>query len=144
VERQGPKPRSDYRHFERLTTRWHDNDVYGHINNVVYYAFFDTAVNRYLIDHTGLEIGISPIRGLVVSTTCAYFESLAYPDEIEVGIAVTRLGTSSVIYDVGVFKAGAERTAAAGAFTHVYVDAATGRPTPIPPRVQEGLARIQR
>ena len=116
-----------------------DNDVFGHVNNVVYYAYFDTAVNGYLIDEGVLDIMASPVVGLVVETGCTYFESVAFPERLEAGLAVTQLGRSSVRYAVGIFRAGAESAAAQGHFVHVYVDRATQRPAEIPPNIRRAL-----
>jgi acyl-CoA thioester hydrolase len=115
-----------------LATRWSDNDAYGHLNNVVYYSLFDTAVNAILIEAGLLDPSTSPIVGLVVETNCRYFSSLTYPELAEVGVAVEHLGRTSVRYSLGVFKAGNPTAAAAGRFTHVYVDRQTNRPHPIP------------
>jgi acyl-CoA thioester hydrolase len=109
-----------------------DNDVYGHVNNVVYYAYFDTVVNGHLIDAGLLDIAESPAVGLVVETGCTYFESIAFPDALDAGLAVETLGRSSVRYRVAIFKAGAERAAAQGHFVHVYVERGTQRPVAIP------------
>ncbi|OYQ34131.1 thioesterase [Niveispirillum lacus] len=125
--------RAHYRHFRRLDTRWMDNDVYGHVNNVTYYSYFDTAVNGYLIDQGVLDIHKGATIGLVVETGCRYFAPVAFPDSLEIGIRVAHLGNSSVRYEVGVFKVGDELAAAAGHFTHVYVDRETRRPAPLPP-----------
>jgi acyl-CoA thioester hydrolase len=119
-----------------------DNDVYGHVNNVVYYAYFDTAVNGYLIDERVLDIAASAVVGLVVETGCTYFESVSFPDALEAGIAVSKLGRSSVRYAVGIFRSGAERAAAQGHFVHVYVERATQRPVAIPDEVRKALERI--
>src|SRR3712207_2790804 len=107
-ERPVPHSRAAYRLFRPITTRWMDNDVYGHVNNVVYYSFFDTAVNGWLIEEGHLAVAASPAIGLVVETGCTYFESIAFPDPLEAGIAVTKLGRSSVRYSIGVFKQGVE------------------------------------
>ena len=131
-DRQGPPPRAAFAQFVSMATRWSDNDAYGHLNNVVYYSLFDTAVNAILIEAGLLDPTTSPIVGLVVETSCRYFSSLTYPDLAEVGVAVEHLGRSSVRYHLGVFKAGAPLAAAAGRFTHVYVDRQTNRPFPIP------------
>ncbi len=131
-ERQGPPDRTAFARFVPLATRWSDNDAYGHLNNVVYYSLFDTAVNAILIEAGLLDPATSPIVGLVVETNCRYFSSLTYPDLAEVGVAVERLGRTSVRYSLGVFKAGGTSAAAAGRFTHVYVDRETKRPFPIP------------
>ncbi|RBP18241.1 (3S)-malyl-CoA thioesterase [Roseiarcus fermentans] len=131
-DRQGPPTRAAFARFVPLATRWSDNDAYGHLNNVVYYALFDTAVNAIMIEAGLLDPNASPIVGLVVETSCRYFSSLAYPDLAEVGVAVEHLGRTSVRYRLAVFKAGAAVAAAAGRFTHVYVDRQTNRPFPIP------------
>lgn len=124
--------RDAYRHWTRIPTRWHDNDVYGHVNNTVYYQWFDTAVNGWLIEAGLLDIeGGDPI-GLVVETGCRYARSLAFPQTIEIGLALARLGTTSVTYHLGVFGEGEDAAAAEGVFTHVYVDRASRRPTPLP------------
>ena len=124
--------RADYRYFQSITTRWSDNDVYGHVNNVVYYSWFDTAVNQFLISAGVLDIERSPTIGLVVETQCNYFEAVAFPDEVTAGIRVATLGKSSVRYEIGIFR-GMQRTAAAqGHFVHVYVDRASRRPCPLP------------
>jgi acyl-CoA thioester hydrolase len=131
-QRQAPPDRAAFARFVPIATRWSDNDAYGHLNNVVYYSLFDTAVNAILIEAGLLDPTTSPIVGLVVETSCRYFSSLTYPDLAEVGVAVEYLGRSSVRYRLGVFKAGAPDAAAAGRFTHVYVDRQTNRPFPIP------------
>lgn len=127
--------RSDYRHFQPITTRWHDNDIYGHVNNVTYYSFFDSAVNTYLIERGGLDIHDGAVVGFVVSSSCDYFASIAYPERIEVGLRVGKLGSSSVQYELAVFKVGEEQACAAGRFVHVFVERASNRPVAIP----EGL-----
>lgn len=135
--------RADYRHFQPITTRWHDNDLYGHVNNVVYYSYFDSAVNAYLIESGGLDIHNGEVVGFVVSSSCDYFASIAFPDQIEVGLRVGRLGNSSVQYELAIFKRGEDEASAAGRFVHVFVERATNRPTPIPGRLRaalEGLA----
>ena len=121
-----------------MTTRWRDNDPYGHLNNVVYYELFDAAVNTILIEAGLLDPATSPVIGLVVETSCRFFSSLAYPDPVEVGVRIERLGRTSVNYGLAVFKAGAPSAAAEGRFTHVYVERSSGRPTPIP----EGHRRL--
>jgi acyl-CoA thioester hydrolase len=131
-DRRGPPDRTAFARFVPLATRWSDNDAYGHLNNVVYYSLFDTAVNAILIEAGLLDPIASPIVGLVVETNCRYFSSLTYPDLAEVGVAVEHLGRTSVRYSLGVFKAGSPAAAAAGRFTHVYVDRQTNRPFPIP------------
>jgi acyl-CoA thioester hydrolase len=134
--------RAAFAAFRPIATRWIDNDVYGHVNNVVYYSWFDTAVNGWLIDNAVLDIGASTAVGLVVETGCTYFESVSFPEAVEAGVAVTRLGRSSVRYAVGIFKQGAELAAAQGHFVHVYVDRATQRSVEIPPAVRSALAAL--
>jgi acyl-CoA thioester hydrolase len=124
--------RADFRHFRRLDTRWMDNDVYGHVNNVTYYSYFDTAVNAYLIEKGVLDIHGGGTIGLVVETGCRYFASVAFPDTLEAGIKVAHLGNSSVRYEVGIFREGADSAAAAGHFIHVYVDRDSRRPVGLP------------
>ena len=129
--------------FVPVTTRWADNDAYGHINNVVYYSFFDTAVNSILIGAGTLDPATSAVIGLVVETRCTYFASLAFPEPVEVGVAVAHLGKSSVRYRLGVFKSGGATAAAQADYTHVYVDRATRKPVPLPRDVRallDGLA----
>jgi acyl-CoA thioester hydrolase len=131
--RAAPQPRTAYRHFSSISTRWMDNDAYGHINNVVYYSYFDTVVNRYLIEAGALDVERSPVIGLVVETHCNYFASLAFPQTVEAGLRVAHLGSSSVRYEIGLFGAGEPLAAACGHFVHVYVDRVTRRPAPLPP-----------
>lgn len=130
--RAPPGRRSDYRHFSSMPTRWMDNDVYGHVNNVVYYSFFDTAVNRYLIDAGALDFRAGEVIGLVVETQCRYHAPIAYPDLVAAGIRVGHRGTSSVRYEIGLFRGEADEAAAEGHFVHVYVERATSRPVPLP------------
>src|ERR1700688_4782110 len=127
-----PTTRADYPHFLSINTRWSDNDLYGHVNNVVYYSYFDTVVNEYLIRHGALDLEAGKTIGLVVETHCSYFASLAFPERIDAGVRVTRLGTTSVRYEVGIFSAGSEQPASQGHFVHVYVDRDTRRPAPLP------------
>ena len=131
--------RTDYRHFQSITTRWHDNDIYGHVNNVTYYSFFDSAVNTYLIERGGLDIHEGAIVGFVVSSSCDYFASIAYPDLIEVGVRVAKLGNSSVQYELAVFKAGESEACAAGRFVHVFVDRESNQPVSIPEGLRAAL-----
>lgn len=134
--------RADYRHFLPIQTRWMDNDLYGHVNNVVYYAYFDTLLNRYLIDEGGLDIHDGPIIGLAVETLCRFHKSFAYPETIDAGLRIGKLGTSSVRYEIGLFGGGEDTARAEGYFVHVFVDRATQRPVPIPDRMRQALARI--
>jgi acyl-CoA thioester hydrolase len=143
AERASRLTRADFRIFRAIATRWHDNDVYGHVNNVVYYGWFDTAVNAWLIENGFLDPTTSEIVGLVVETGCSYFESVAFPETVEAGIAVERLGTSSVTYRIGIFRQGSEQAAAQGRFTHVYVARASQKPVPIPAPLRAALTAIQ-
>jgi acyl-CoA thioester hydrolase len=143
AERASRLTRGDFRIFRAIPTRWHDNDVYGHVNNVVYYGWFDTAVNAWLIENGFLDPTTSEIVGLVVETGCSYFESVAFPETVEAGIAVERLGTSSVTYRIGIFRQGSEQAAAQGRFTHVYVARASQKPVPIPAPLRAALTAIQ-
>jgi acyl-CoA thioester hydrolase len=135
--------RADFRVFRAIPTRWHDNDVFGHVNNVVYYGWFDTAVNAWLIENGFLDLAGSEIVGLVVETACTYFESVAFPETVEAGIAVERLGNSSVTYRIGIFRQGGGQAAAQGRFTHVYVERASQKPVPIPAQLRVALTAIQ-
>lgn len=134
--------RTDYRHLQAVTTRWHDNDIYGHVNNVTYYSYFDSAVNSYLIEEGGLDIHDGEVVGFVVSSSCDYFASIAFPDRIEIGLRVGKLGKSSVQYELAVFKQGEELACAAGRFVHVFVDRQSNRPVPIPDQLRSALARL--
>ena len=136
------RDRNSYIQFYRQGTRWHDNDIYGHINNVIYYSYFDTAVNRYLVKNCGLVIGESRIVGYVVSSSCDYFDSCAYPEELEVGLRVNNIGTTSVEYGLGIFKLGENQALAAGRFTHVFVDRNKGKSSKIPEEVRAGLKKL--
>ncbi|MDD2918295.1 thioesterase family protein [Rhodoferax sp.] len=137
-----PEPRSAYKVFRTISTRWMDNDAYGHVNNVIYYSWFDTAVNAYLIEQGVLDIEHGGTIGLVIETQCNYFEPLAFPQNVDAGIRVARLGNSSVRYEVGLFAEGASLTAARGHFIHVYVDRATRRPTPLPQPLKTVLEKL--
>jgi acyl-CoA thioester hydrolase len=134
--------RADYRHFSEIATRWMDNDVYGHANNVVYYSFFDTAVNGYLIEAGALDIHAGTTIGLVVETQCRYFAPIAFPDRVTCGLRVARIGNSSVRYEIGIFRNEEDTAAAEGHFIHVYVDRATRRPAPLPEALRAALMRI--
>lgn len=138
-----PEPRSAYKAWRAITTRWMDNDVYGHANNVVYYSWFDTAVNAHLIERGVLDIHAGTTIGLVIETQCNYFAPLAFPQSVDAGIRVARLGTSSVRYEVGLFAAGEPMTAAKGHFVHVYVDRASRRPVPLPAPLRAALQELQ-
>lgn len=140
--RPEPRGRGAYRHATMITTRWADNDAYGHVNNTVYYAWFDTAVNEWLIAHGLLDlVGGDPI-GLVVETGCRYFAPLEYPGKVEIHLAVEHLGSSSVTYRLGVFAPGSDMPAAEGNFTHVYVDRTSRRPVALPDAWRAKLGTI--
>jgi acyl-CoA thioester hydrolase len=141
--RQGRLARADFCVFREIPTRWMDNDVFGHVNNVVYYAWFDTAVNAWLIENGLLSIENSEVVGLVVETRCTYFESVAFPEGVEVGLAVEKLGRSSVTYRIGIFRQSHGSAAAQGQFTHVYVDRKTQRPVEIPAAARDAMNAIQ-
>ncbi len=134
--------RTDFPHFLAIPTRWMDNDAYQHVNNVVYYSYFDTAVNRFLIDQGVLDIHADKVVGLVVDTGCSYFRSIAFPDTVHVGMRVAKLGNSSVRYELALFRNDEEQAAAAGHFVHVYVDRESNRSTAIPDPVRAVLASI--
>ena len=134
--------RPAYRHFLAIPTRWMDNDVYRHVNNVVYYSYFDTAVNHYLIEQDVLDIEHSPVIGLVVETACQYFAPIAFPDIVNVGLRVGKLGTSSVRYEIGIFRNDEDSASAQGHFVHVYVERASNRPTPLPGDLRAALGKI--
>ena len=129
-----PKSRGAFRYFASFETRWRDNDRYGHLNNAIYYELFDSAINQLLIDQGILDFESGDHVFLVASSGCHYFSELAYPDKLEVGLAITKLGNSSVIYDLGLFKKGADHTAATGFFVHVNVTRRGFRPAPISAR----------
>lgn len=139
---RGRPGRPDYRVFRPIMTRWADNDVYAHVNNVVYYSFFDTVVNGWLVEQGLLEIGRSPVIGLVVETGCRYFAPVAFPDRLEGALAVSRIGNSAVTYAIGIFREGEAEASAAGHFVHVYVDAGSRRPVPLPDPLREALSGI--
>ena len=137
-----PDHRSAYAHFQSITTRWMDNDVYGHVNNVVYYSYFDTVVNAYLIQAGVLDIEAGETIGLVIETQCNYFSSLSFPDTVVAGLRVAKLGNSSVRYEVGLFRNDEDIAAAQGHFVHVYVDRATRRPVPLPQPLRQALEAL--
>lgn len=137
-----PSPRTAYRHFRAITTRWMDNDVYGHVNNVVYYSYFDTVVNQYLLERNVLDIERSTVIGLVVETQCNYFSPITFPDAVHAGLRVAKLGASSVRYEVGLFRNDDPLASAQGHFVHVYVDRATRRPTALPEDLRRALTPL--
>ena len=132
MSRPPAETRSAFAHFHRIETRWKDNDVFGHVNNVVYYSYFDTAVNAFLIEHGVLDLQRSTIVGLVAETQCRYYSSIAFPDTVYVGLRLAHLGTSSIRYEVGLFRNDDLTASAQGYFVHVYVDRETNRPVPMP------------
>ena len=136
-QRPQPKLRAAFRHFTSCDTRWRDNDRYGHLNNAIYYELFDSAINQLLIDHGLLDFGAGDHVFLVASSGCHYFSEVAYPDKLEIGLAISRLGNSAVTYDLGLFKKGADHTAATGFFVHVHVTRDSYRPVPIPPQYRD-------
>ena len=131
--------RPGYRHFLLIPTRWMDNDSYGHVNNVTYYSYFDTVVNEHLIRFGGLDVGNDPVVGYVVETRCRYRKPLTFPETVDAGLRVARLGATSVTYEIGIFRQGDDEPAATGHFVHVWVDRATQRPAPIPRRIRAAL-----
>lgn len=135
--------RDDYVWFYELPTRWMDNDIYGHVNNVTYYSYFDTAANRYLIEAGGLDIHHDPVVGFVVSSNCRYRDPVAFPDILDVGMRVDRLGQSSVTYGLAIFKPDMNNASADGEFVHVFVDRASGCTAPIPAKLARALAVLR-
>jgi acyl-CoA thioester hydrolase len=134
--------RGDFPVLRSLPTRWSDDDTYGHVNNVVHYLMFDTAVNGWLIEASGVDIRRLPAIGLVVETSCRYFAELRFPETVTAGLALEKLGTSSVVYRLALFGEGRDEPAAAGRFVHVYVDRETRRPTPVPAEIRAALERL--
>ena len=134
--------RGDFRVLRSLPTRWSDDDTYGHVNNVVHYLMFDTAVNGWLIEASGVDIRTLPAIGLVVETSCRYFAELRFPETVTAGIALERLGTSSIVYRLALFGEGSDEPAAVGRFVHVYVDRETRRPVPAPPQICAALESL--
>lgn len=135
--------RADFPYSLKIPTRWMDNDLYGHVNNALYYAFFDTVINRFLILEAGLDIHEGEVIGLAVESQCQFLQSIAFPDVIDAGLRIAKIGTSSVRYEVGLFREGAEDCAAFGYFVHVFVNRETRRPTPIPQTMRESMEKIQ-
>jgi len=142
TDRPQPLPASAFAHFGDITTRWMDNDVYGHVNNVVYYSFFDTVVAEYLMAQGALDFIKGSTIGLVVETKCSYFSAVAFPDRVRAGLRVAHLGTSSVRYEIGIFRNDEQTAAAQGYFVHVYVDRASNRPAPLPDALKQALQRL--
>ncbi|MEX0958677.1 MAG: thioesterase family protein [Burkholderiales bacterium] len=142
MSKPSPEPRSAYRHFQTIPTRWMDNDVYGHVNNVIYYSYFDTVVNQYLIEQGVLDFEKSETIGLVVETQCNYFAPITFPDIVHAGLRVAKLGNSSVRYEIGLFRNDEDTAAALGHFIHVYVDRASRKSAQVPPDMRAALERI--
>ena len=142
MNRPAPEYRNAYRHFQSIPTRWMDNDVYGHVNNVVYYSYFDTVVNQYLIEQHVLNIEASKVIGLVVETQCQYFASITFPDVVHAGLRVAKLGNSSVRYEIGLFRNEEQTASAQGYFVHVYVERATRRAISLPADMRAALEKI--
>ena len=140
--RELPTRRDEFRVLRMITTRWMDNDHYGHVNNVVYYSYFDTAVNGYLIDASGVDIRELPAIGIVAETSCRFIRELSFPQSVYAGLALEKLGNSSVIYRIGLFGNEDAEPAALGRFVHVYVDSATRRPVPVPPQIRAALTAL--
>jgi acyl-CoA thioester hydrolase len=138
-----PLRRADFPHHLPIDTRWSDNDAYGHLNNVVFYSYFDTVVNQYLITRGVLNIDTSPVIGLVVETGCNYFASAAFPEKLEAGLRVGKMGNSSVRYEIALFREGVDEAIAQGHFVHVYVGRETRRPVRVPVNLREVLSKIQ-
>ena len=134
--------RSDYKCFYSISTRWTDNDIYGHINNITYYSYFDTAVNQYLIENASLNIQGSPIVGYVVHSNCNYLSGISFPGIIDVGIVVKNLGKTSVTYEIGIFKDGESKVSAYGEFIHVFVNRSEKKSVPIPDNILKSLKLI--
>lgn len=143
MARETLRPRTAYRWWQPIVTRWSDNDAYGHVNNAIYYHWFDTAVNNWLIAAGLLDVAHGDPIGLVVETQCRYARSVAYPEPVEIGVMLDRLGTSSVTYRLGTFVPDVAEAAAEALFTHVYVDRATRRPVPLPGAWRERLETLR-
>jgi acyl-CoA thioester hydrolase len=141
-EKTVPDKRAAYRHFQAIPTRWADNDVYGHVNNVVYYSYFDTVVNQYLMQQGVLDFEAGAVIGLVVETRCQYFAPITFPDLVHAGLRVAKLGTSSVRYEIGIFRNDEAAAAAQGHFVHVYVDRANRRPAALPAALRAALEKL--
>ena len=142
TEKQKPTLRSDYKDFSHIETRWNDNDSYGHVNNIVYYSYFDTAVNRHLIQEGVLDLSNSEVIGLVIESKCTYFSPITFPDTVAVGLKVIHLGNSSVRYQIGLFCNESESASAVGEFVHVYVERSTNKPVSIPDNTRKVLQAL--
>ncbi len=138
----GAEPRAAYPHFLAIATRWQDTDAYGHVNNVVYYSFFDTVINRYLIEAGGLDFRRDPVVGYTAESQCRYLAALDHPGVIDAGLRVAHIGTRSVRYEIALYRQGENQPAASGHFVHVFVDRATNKPAPIPPGIRAALEKL--
>jgi acyl-CoA thioester hydrolase len=136
TEKQKPSQRADFKQFSSIETRWNDNDSYGHVNNIVYYSYFDTAVNRHLIQQGALDLANSDAIGLVIESKCTYFSPITFPDTVAVGLKVIHLGNSSVRYQIGLFRNDSNVASAVGEFVHVYVNRSTSQPVSIPEKTR--------
>ena len=139
---QPGETRAAYPHFLTIPTRWMDNDIYGHVNNVIYYSYFDTVINDYLIRAGGLDIHGGPVIGICAESHCRFRAAFAFPEAVEAGLRVAHMGRTSVRYEIGLFREGVERAAAVGHFVHVFVDRADMRPVPIPGPIRDALAGL--
>lgn len=139
---EAARERASFPHFQAISTRWKDNDVYGHVNNVEYYSFFDTVINAWLIRVAGLDIHAGAVIGLCAESHCRFLDSLAFPDAVDAGLRIARLGRSSVRYEIGLFAAGGDAIAAEGWFVHVFVDCLTRRPTEIPAGMRAAMQQL--
>ena len=142
MSRPEPEQRTAYPYFRRIPTRWMDNDVYGHVNNVVYYSYFDTVVNAFLMHDGGLDIESGKVIGLCVESQCRYLSPVAFPDLLDAGLRVAKIGRSSVRYEVAIFRVGGRSAAAQGHFVHVFVERVTRRPVDLPARMRNALTRL--
>lgn len=142
MSRPSPLPLSAFPHVTEITTRWMDNDVYGHVNNAVYYSFFDTTVSGYLLQSGAVDFANSTIIGLAVESKCSYFAPIAFPDRVRGGLRVGHLGTSSVRYEIGIFRNNEESASAQGYFVHVYIDRATNKPVPLTEKLKAALTPL--
>jgi acyl-CoA thioester hydrolase len=142
TDRDPPSTRADYAYFLPIPTRWMDNDVYGHVNNVVYYAYFDTVINRWLVDEGGLDIHGGSVIGLCVESQCRYLAPASYPQELEAGLRVGKLGRTSVRYEIGIFLRGSQEPCAFGHFVHVFVERESRRATPVPEKIRQSFGRL--
>jgi acyl-CoA thioester hydrolase len=143
MTRQPQETRAAFPHFLTIPTRWMDNDIYGHVNNVVYYSYFDTVINEYLVRAGGLDIHGGAVIGICAESHCRFLAPLAFPEPVEAGLRIAKLGRSSVRYEIGLFKSGEQMAAAIGHFVHVFVDRADMRPVPIPEAIRAALERLQ-